>query len=122
MLPARFLRPWEVLEMDIQDMHQLSSAGNRYLLVVMDKASKFLFGFPLPSKEAVEVSRKLMELMLTFGVPVRMQSDAGEFTGKVVQHLCTYWLKVNLTHGPVDFARSQGGVERLARRLFQTIS
>ena len=54
----------------------------------MDKASKFLFGFPLPSKEAVEVSRKLMELMLTFGVPVRMQSDAGgEFTGKVVQHL-----------------------------------
>ena len=62
-----------------------------------------------------------MELMLTFGVPVRIQSDAGgEFTGKVVQHLCTYWLKVNLTHGPVDFARSQGGVERLGgcfRRL-----
>ena len=51
MLPARFLRPWEVLEMDIQDMHQLSSAGNRYLLVVMDKASKFLFGFPLHTFE-----------------------------------------------------------------------
>ena len=77
MLPARFLRPWEVLKMDFQDMHQLSSKGSRYLLVVVDKATKILFGFPLPSKEAVEVSRRLMELMLTFGVPVRIQSDAG---------------------------------------------
>lgn len=34
-LPARFLRPWEVLEMDIQDLHQTSSAGNRYLLVAL---------------------------------------------------------------------------------------
>lgn len=28
MLPARFLRPWEVMEMNIQDMHQLSSASH----------------------------------------------------------------------------------------------
>ena len=28
--------------MDLQDMHQLSSAGNRYLLVVVDKVSKFV--------------------------------------------------------------------------------
>lgn len=122
MLPARFLRPWEVLEMDIQDLHQLSSAGNRYLLVVVDKATKFLFGFPLPSKEAVEVSRKLMELILTFGVPVRIQSDAGgEFTAKVVEHLCK-WLNINLTHGPADFARGQGTVERLGGWFQETLS
>lgn len=97
-LAAQVLRPLEVLEMDIQDLHQPSSAGNRYLLVVVDKATKFLFGFPLSSLEAVEVSRKVMELMLTFGVPVRIRGDAGgEFTAKVVKHLCI-WLNVNLTH------------------------
>ena len=47
MMPARFLRPWEVLEMDIQDLKHESQDGNRYLLVVVDRASKFLFAYPL---------------------------------------------------------------------------
>ena len=57
MLPARFLRPWEVLEMAVQDFHQVSSNGNRYLLVVVDRASEFLLAYLLASKGAVEVSR-----------------------------------------------------------------
>ena len=48
MMPARFLRPWEVLEMDIQDLKQESQAGNGYMLVVVDRASKCLFAYPLP--------------------------------------------------------------------------
>lgn len=76
-MPARFLRPWEVLEMDIQGLKQESRAGNRYLLVVVERASRFLFVYPLPSKGALGVSRKLSELMLTFGVPLSIQSDAG---------------------------------------------
>ena len=63
MLSARFLRRWAVLELDIRNFHQVSSNGNRYLLVVVDRASKFLFGYPLASKGAMEVSCKLMELM-----------------------------------------------------------
>ena len=38
MLPARFLRPGEVLEVDIQDMGVKSDAGNKVVLVVVDKA------------------------------------------------------------------------------------
>ena len=54
--------------------------------------------------------------------PVRIQSDAGgEFTGKVVEHLCK-WLNVNLTHGSADFARSQGSVERLGGWFQGTLS
>ena len=121
MMPARFLRPWEVLEMDIQDFHQVSSNGNRYLLVVVDRASKFLFGYPLASKGALEVSRKLME-MLTFGVPQSIRSDGGgEFTAQVVGHLCR-WLNVTLTHGPADFARSQGTAERMGGWFQEVLS
>lgn len=40
------------------------------MLVVVDKASKFLFAHSLPTKEAIGVARKLLnqKLFLTFGV------------------------------------------------------
>ena len=99
--------------MDIQDFHQVSSNGNRYMRVVVDRASTFLFEYPLASKGALEVSRKLMELILTSGVPQSIKSDGGEeFTAKEVGHLCR-WLNVTLTHGPADFGRSQGAAERM---------
>ena len=99
--------------MDIQDFHQVSSNGNRYMRVVVDRASTFLFEYPLASKGALEVSRKLMERTLTFGVPQSIMCDAGgRFTAQVVGPLCR-WVDVTLTHGPADFARSQGAVERM---------
>ena len=87
--------------------------GNRYMLVV-DRASRFVFAYPLESKDSVGVARKLLELLLPFGVPLPIKSDAwGEFTAKVVAHLCQ-WLRVQLDHGPADHPRSQWGVERMA--------
>lgn len=113
MMPAKFLRPWEVLEMDIQDPKQESQGGNRYLLVVVDRARKFLFAYPLPSKDAVGVSRKLLELLLTFGVPLSIRSDVGgKFTAQVVKHLCQ-WLRVSIDYGPANHPRAQGAVERV---------
>ena len=34
--------------MDIHDMGQRSDAGNKYLLVVVDKATRFVFAYPMP--------------------------------------------------------------------------
>ena len=85
MLPARFLEPWEVLEVDLQRFPNTSEAGNEYLLLVVDKASKFLFGYPLPSKEAHGVARILLDLCLTFGAPSFTMADGGgEFTAAVI--------------------------------------
>lgn len=46
--------------MGILDMKVVSHQGNRYLLVVVDRATKFLFGLPLPTKETLGISRKLL--------------------------------------------------------------
>ena len=46
MLPARFLELWEVLEVDVQRVPNTSEAGNKYFLLVVGKASKFLFAYP----------------------------------------------------------------------------
>ena len=43
MLPARFPKLWEILKMDIHDMGTRLEAGNKYLLVVVDRANKLLF-------------------------------------------------------------------------------
>ena len=104
---------WQVLEMDTQDMGEKSSTGNRYLLLVVDRASKFAFAYRLKTKDAESVAKKLLDLLLMFGIPRCIRRDPGtEFTAEVVQHLCR-WLKVPIDFGLVDHARAQGAVERL---------
>ena len=122
MMPVKFLRPWEVLEMDTQDLKQKSQDGNRYLLVVVDRASKFLFADPLPSKNAVGVSRELLELLLTFGAPLSIRSDArGKFTAQAVKHVCQ-WLRVSIDYGPANHPRAQGAIERVGGWLQEVLS
>ena len=94
---------------------------NRLLLVIVDRASKFLFAYPLPDKSAEGVAKKPLELLLTFGVPSSLRSDPGtEFTAEVVQHLCK-WLNVGIDYGPADHPRAQGTVERLGGWLHETL-
>eukprot|EP00752_Nemacystus_decipiens_P002232 g2117.t1 len=122
MMPARLLQPWEVLQIDIQDMKVKSEKGKQYLLVVVDRASKFLAAFPLPNKDALSVSRKLLGLLLTFGLPLSIRADMeSENTAQVMQHLCS-WLKVSLDYGPVNHPRAQGAVERMGGWLQEALS
>ena len=67
MMHASFKRPWKLFEIDIQDLKQESKDGNRYLVVVADRANNFLFSYPLPSENPVGVSCKRLELLLAFG-------------------------------------------------------
>ena len=121
MLPARFLKPWEVLEMDIHDMGARSEGGNKHLLVIVDRVSKFLFDYPLPNKTAENVTKKLLELLLTFGIPLSLRSDPGtEFTAEVVQPLCK-WLNVTIDCDSTDHPRAQGAVERLGGWIHGTL-
>ena len=65
-----------------------SEARNKHLLVIVDRASKFLFAYPLPNKTAENVAKTVLELLLTFGIPLSLRSDSGtEFTAEVVHHL-----------------------------------
>ena len=75
--------------MDIHDMGARSEAGNKYLLVIVGGASKFLFAYPLPNKTAEHVAKKLLKLVLIFGILLSLRSDTDtELTTKVVQHIC----------------------------------
>ena len=59
------------------------------------------------------MSRKLLELLLIFGLPFSIHCDpGGEFVAEVMQHLCR-WLKVSLDCGPTNHGRGRGAIERL---------
>ena len=74
--------------MDIHDREARSEARNRHLLVIVDRAGKFLITYPIPNKIAEDVAKKLLKLLLTFRIPLSLRSDPGtEFTAEVVQHL-----------------------------------
>ena len=112
-LPGRPLEPWDELQIDILIIDTPSLSGNKYVLLVVDRASKFPFGFPLETKQAVGVARVLAELCLTFGVPRVIRCDGGiEFGAEVVAHLCR-WLHADIVFGPADHPRGQRAVERL---------
>ena len=46
--------------MDIDDMGARSEAGNKHLLVIVDRASKFRFACPLPKETAKKAAKKLL--------------------------------------------------------------
>ena len=113
LLPARAVEHWEVIEIDLLRIGGTSLSGNDYMLLAVDKASKFPFAFPLSSKKAEGVARHLLQLCLTFGVPRVIRSDGGrEFEYDVVKHLCR-WLKADIQFGPAEHPRGQGAIERL---------
>ena len=104
-----------------------SEAGNKYLLVVVDRASKLLFSYLLPNKTVENVAKKLLELLLTFGITLSLRSDPGtefttagtEFTTDVVQHLCKCF-NVTIDYDPSARPRAHGAVERLGGWIHET--
>ena len=108
--------------MDLHDMKHESQQGNKFMLVIVDRASKFIFAFPLPSKVSEQVASNLLTLCLTFGVPQEIRSDAGgEFTSDVMKHLCR-WLTVPIGYGATGHPRGQGAVERAGGWLKEVLS
>ena len=100
-------------QLDLLRIGTTSLAGNEYILLAVDKASKFPFAFPIPTKRAEGVAQHLLQLCLTFGIPRVLRSDEGrEFNCEVVKHLCR-WLRADIQFSPANHPRGQGTVERL---------
>ena len=89
-MPGRAVEPWETLEVDNLSIGTTSQIGNKYVLLVVDRASRFPFAFPLPSKGTKKVARIFTNLCLTFGVPRNFRSDGGgEFRSEILNPFAT---------------------------------
>lgn len=76
--------------MDLVDMNRFAWAnnGNKYILVVVDVFSRFVYTFPLKHKTAKDVADNLRKIMTAEHTPKHLQSDnGGEFLNDV-NELC----------------------------------
>ena len=102
------------IQMDIVDMTRnpveiSEDKLYRYVLVVLDVFSRFIFLRPFQSKSSTEVASVVMQIFSDVGPPKIIQTDQGtEFKGVVEQVMNK--LKVKIIHSRPYHPQSQGKV------------
>lgn len=91
-------------QMDLADMDNpelvRANSGYRYLLVVVDIFSKFLWIRPLKTKESTEIAQHLHSIFLSGDIPLRLQTDQGtEFLG-AVNDVCARFGVLRIINAP----------------------
>lgn len=71
------LAPWKLLSVDLVGPLPRTTAGNSYILSILDCFSKFILLFPLRTATASKVTQILEEQILLFGAPERIIVDNG---------------------------------------------
>lgn len=84
-----------VLYLPMQDVHcdlmvmPRSDAGYTYVLVMIDRLTKFVWLTPLLTKEMNEVVQAMLSVFLMFGFPQSIKTDQGsEFVNEMAELLC----------------------------------
>ena len=112
-LPETPFQEWQV------DFTHLPKRGlNKYLLVFVDKFSKWVEAFPCSKEDANTVIRCLTrEIIPRYGIPCAIDSDKGtSFTAKVIQNLAKE-LQINWQLHIPYHPQSSGIVERTNRTI-----
>ncbi len=73
--------PWYCLNMDILGVSKMSMSGNKYILVIINKLTRFCILEAMPNQEAETVLKKFVANMLQLGFPCHVFTDRGmQFT------------------------------------------
>jgi len=77
--------PGEHMAMDLTGPFPVESDGNRFLLILVDVCTRFVFLVPIPNKGSITIARELYRIFTTIGFPRVLQSDNGtEFVNEIV--------------------------------------
>ena len=80
--------PFDHTGFDLKEF-SLSQKGNKFCLVFVDVATRFVFLRPLPNKEMETVAQEIFKICCDIGFPKICQSDNGrEFVNQVLAEIC----------------------------------
>ena len=88
----------------------------RYVLLVIDVFSRFLWLRPLESKSSQVIANELVCIYMEYGSPEIIQCDQGGEFKKALKLLCDH-MNVKLIYSRPHHNQSQGKVERYYRAL-----
>ena len=104
--------PFERIIIDIVGPLPRSKSGNKYLLTIMDQATRFPEAVPLKEFTASTVATALVKFFTLFGFPKELQSDQGSnFMSRLFQVLF-YQLGVKQIKSTAYHPQTQGALER----------
>ncbi len=104
--------PFEQVAVDLVGPFPRSRSGHKYLLTMVDMASRYPETLPLKSITAEEVAEGMAELFCRHGIPRAILSDQGkQFESELFNQLCTK-LKINKIRSSPYHPQSNGIVER----------
>ena len=111
-------RPLDRVHVDLTGPLPTSQAGNKYIMVIKDYLTKYVWLIPLKSKSAVEVAEAFVgEFVCQAGVPGRVVSDRGnEFVNRLLANVSRI-LGINRISTTPYNPRSDGFVENHNRIL-----
>lgn len=115
--------PFERLQVDILGPLPVSSAGNKYLLVVVDCFTKWPEAFPLKSKRAIPVAETLVgQVFSRHGIPLELHTDQGRnFESNLFKEMAAL-LGIQKTRTTALHPQSDGLVERQHRTILDYLS
>ena len=113
-------KPWQMLAIDILEV-PVSPNNNRYLLVIMDYFTKWAEAVPLPDQKATSITKAVIKLCSSFGVPDVIHSDQGRnFESLLFREMLTAF-GIQKSRTTAYHPQGDGMVERFNRSLLQLL-
>ncbi|KAJ8023192.1 hypothetical protein HOLleu_38300 [Holothuria leucospilota] len=104
--------PFKRIGMDLVGPLPRTKKGNRYVLVVVDYATRYPEAVPIANQEAETIAGELITIFSRVGIPEEIVSDQGaNFTSKLMQEVCTSLEIDHLKSSPYH-PQTNGLVER----------
>lgn len=114
--------PFHTLHVDHLGPFVTSNKKNKYLLVIIDGFTKFVFLEPVKDTKSKHVIKAITDIMYLFGVPIRIISDRGTaFTSHTFKLFCTNY-GIRHVLNAVATPRANGQCERVNRTILGTLA
>ena len=104
--------PFSLLAMDIVGPLERTNSGNKYILVLVDYATRYPEAIPLRSIDAETIADELIRVFARVGVPQRILTDQGSnFTSTLMKQVANL-LRINQIQTSPYHPQTDGLVER----------
>ncbi|XP_075779191.1 uncharacterized protein LOC142827431 [Pelodiscus sinensis] len=109
--------PFERVALDLVGPLEPSRAGHRFILVVVDYATRYPEAVPLRNVKAPTLATELLKIFARVGFPQAILTDQGtNVTSQLIKELCTL-LRIKTLRTSVYHPQTDGLVERFNRTL-----
>lgn len=114
---------WQTDLMELQP-YARENRGHRYVLVVIDCFSKFVWTRPLKNKSAVETARAMDDILKKSRVPRNLQSDNGKefYNSEFAKVVKKYGINHYSTYSVKKAAIAERVIRTLKSHLYRTFS